>query len=73
MDDAVATNQCFGGLDGGQRNPTKTVDIDVLTCQEKVFYLRLHRQLRVHQIVALFSEAIIGAFLVAVIVTDGEW
>ena len=48
------------------------MNINVLSRQKQVFNFREDRHLREHDVVAVFQETVVGAFLVAVLVADGE-
>ena len=72
MDNDITSHQCLCRLNCSQRNPTKTMNINILTRQEEVLNSCSDRHLRKHQVAAILLEAIVGAFLVAIIVADGE-
>ena len=71
-DDGVVSHQRLCRLNGSQRNAAQAMDVDILTCEIKILNFRCNRHLREHQVAAVFLEAIVGTFLVAIIITDGE-
>ena len=68
----ILPNQGFRRFDGGQGNATKSMDVDILSCQEKILDFGKDRHLRKHQIAAILLETIARTAPVAIVIADGE-
>ena len=72
VQDVVAAQDGLAGIDGGQGHAAEAMQVAVLTGQEQVRDLGHDRYLRQQRVVAVLGEAVHGALLDAVEVTDRQ-